>query len=483
MDFRPAAAAQRALAKAIASGPRQSAQRRTLDALRRAGAARRPAAPAVIQRRMGMELEMKRKILGRDGLPVAAGDTKVVKHDDFKLVTDHFSGYSNLEFVMKHFDQHADTADNAVAELRRRLLSMHALYQHIYHSNRRLDAIPGAGVNPHDTYRLGRIGAGPTAYSAGEASVAAAPVDDLKLYVHYTVGFQPKHWKKMVQDVAGATRGDTDKARPKTHATNALGAIPGAEAAVGNPPLAGDAQLELQGHLALLYMQMMVFAERTLSEQRPELRRILTESRRKRKALADEYARVDAGPLGLLAKATKLDEIEQKWNRRKRLTRQHAAKLKSLDDQLVYGTGQVKNKIAALPRASLADMYGALSGPVQARLSAGGVADAVLDAFSTHLWTTLKLDLNEYFELESPAHIVASMRDYLLAGFGSGQQFTQQVLFGGMNEVGIDRGRMDRTLLPLEFRSLFNHYVDWNEVAVDAEKVLRWSRDPENVGL
>ncbi|ASR56103.1 hypothetical protein [Cellulomonas sp. PSBB021] len=77
----------------------------------------------------------------------------------------------------------------------------------------------------------------------------------------------------------------------------------------------------------------------------------------------------------------------------------------------------------------------------------------------------------------------ASLGDYVRAGLGSGVQVSQQVLFGGMNEVGIDRSNPAQPLVPFEMRSMFKHRVTWDQLETDAIKVLRWSRDPEHVVL
>ena len=79
--------------------------------------------------------------------------------------------------------------------------------------------------------------------------------------------------------------------------------------------------------------------------------------------------------------------------------------------------------------------------------------------------------------------VAASLEDYLKAGLGSGQHFTQQVLFGGMNEVGIDASIPNKKLLPLEFRSIYKHRISWDELKADAVKILKWSRNPQQRNL
>ena len=96
-----------------------------------------PSAP-VVQRAMGMELETRRTIVNPDGSRVEDGDTDVIDHPYFKLVTDHFKGSSNLEFVMKHFDQLTVSQDDALGELGRRLTAMHALWTQLYAAERRV---------------------------------------------------------------------------------------------------------------------------------------------------------------------------------------------------------------------------------------------------------------------------------------------------------------------------------------------------------
>ncbi|MCR6705218.1 MAG: hypothetical protein NVV66_11135 [Cellulomonas sp.] len=105
---------------------------RPLGALRRYGGDEPDAPPTAprpltIRRSMGLEAETKRQIQTPTGAKVAEGDTKVLSHPHFSLVSDKTSfvnardkriQYSNLEFVMKHFDQLAGSEADAIAALR-----------------------------------------------------------------------------------------------------------------------------------------------------------------------------------------------------------------------------------------------------------------------------------------------------------------------------------------------------------------------------
>lgn len=442
------------------------------------------AAP-VLQRAMGMELETRRAVVGPDGNPISTGDTTLLEHPYFTLVTDHFGGYSNLELVMKHFNQLAGTESQAIEALTQRLVAMKALTDQLYASTRKIGAIPGVGTGLTDLYAPKHVGPLVGGYSATEASVAPAPVDDGKLYVHYTVGFEPKDWFAMVKAVRDATRDDTEKSRPKTHAGYAISAVPVVLDRINTTALTSGQREELRGHLALMYMQMSVFTEKTMNMQLPALKKQHARHKKKADEVRSEIARVKKDKsLNLLERDNLLEPLRKELKRLAVPEKKTADKMASIDAQSKYGTGMQKNKIAALPRATLNQMYGALAVAVQKVLRDN--SEAILEAFSDHLEATLGLDFNDFelvLKIEGKVEASATMEKFLEAGMGSGKDITQQVLFGGMKEVGIDTSVMGKKLLPLELRSVFHNRVTWAELLRDATKVLKWSRNPQGCAL
>jgi hypothetical protein len=458
----------------------------TLSALRRSVQPRFAAVGAaqdrrqVVQRAMGMELEMRRTIVDPAGRFIEKGDSVVIDHPDFKLVTDKFQGTSNLEFVMKHFDQLNIGEAEALEELNRRVSEMRKFALALYAAERRVGDIPGVGTERDNPYKPAVLGKGGAAFSASDATIRAAEEDDGNLYVHYTVGFQPKHWGHALRSAAAASRGPSGEQRAQTHAADGLEAATAAMAGLPTRRLDADEKRELAGHLALMYMQMMVFVDRTLDKQQELLVG--------QKGALD--TRVSTLKAQVLRLQTKKDTTGLTMNERNRLrTRRNQLstardklaavrrKIAQVREQLPFGGGQPKNKIVALPRAPLADAFATLSPHVQAVLT--GRNDAVLNSFAKTIETKHGLDLPENFSLHSDAG-EAELGQYLGAGLGSGERISQQVVFGGLNEVGIDEASAPgKKLLPMEFRSLFKHRSSWDEVEADARRVLLWSRDPE----
>jgi hypothetical protein len=441
----------------------------------------------VIQRAMGMEIETRRAVTTPGGKKIEAGDSELLEHRYFRLVTDKFSGYSNLEFVMKHFNQLAGTEGEAILELRTRIAAMKSLWDSLYAAEGRLGTIVGnIGTGLTDIYAPKQVTyegeEEDVDFAATEARIKAPAADDRKLYVHYTVGFEPKHWFKMVQDIQAVTRADTEKSRPRTHVGQALGVVPKVLAAIDTSTLNATEREELRGHLALLYMQMSVFVERTLDLALKLLEKQKKKLEGKIKELNEQIAEIALDTrLNPMDKDEQTEKVERKKRLRKREMQTLNQKIKDVKAQMAFNKGLAKNKIAALPRASLAQVFTALSPKVRVLLTAN--KDTIIDVFSDHLESQLKLDLPEQFELESEEGVSASLVEYLEAGFGSGTQISQQVLFGGMKEVGIDTSVFGKTLLPLEFRSLFDQRVTWPEMEAHAIKILKWSRDPEHVAL
>ncbi len=431
----------------------------------------------VAQRAMGMEVETRRAIQTPGGEKIKQGDTKILEHEYFTLVTDKFSGYSNLEFVMKHFDQLSGTQAEAIAELKKRIAAMRNLAGELYANEGKLSLLVtgGIGNTRSDIYKSEQVDysvdGARTKFKSSDAKIANAPEDDNKLYVHYTVGFEPKYLFEVVKDIQKATRDDTDSARPKTHAENAIAIAPDIVATVDVSTLSDDEKEELRGHLALLYMQMIVFVERTVDLQADYLEDQKESYTTRIKTINKEIKDKGKSTASL---RKRLKSYQDNLRRVKK-------KLADIAPQLAFNKGQPKNKIAALPRASLADIFGALSPNVQGVLTNN--KETILDHFSDYIEREFKLDFNEGFVLESPIGEEASLGQYVRAGLTGTRQISQQVLFGGMNEVGIDTSIPGKSLLPLEFRSIFEQRVTWDELTDHAQRILKWSRDPKRNNL
>lgn len=484
-DNRAQQSAQAAL-QAVADGSRQmkylQAMQKTADLQNAAGCA----AP-VLQRRMGLEAEMRRVIKNPANQFIDEGDTQLIDHQYFTLVTDHFQGTSNLEFVMKHFDQLAGNEADAIDALRNRIQAMHAFAQQLYaQNNRRLGDIPGVGHGPLDVYRPNPVDytdnfRNRIRFNSQDAVSAAPPEpDDNRLYVHYTVGFHPRHWLKMVRDIHAVTRPDTASSRPGTLAGHALNLAN----SYTNPALSPVEIQEAKGHLALMYMEMSVWVDRTVDTGMKRAKFIRDRYREEVEKIQKEIADIKSNPgLNILQKDSMLEPLRKKLKSKKAILLLKRNKVQAISDAKQYSGGQPKNKIAALPRAMLSQRFAILSPNVQRELQRS--QEEILDKFAEHLERTLNLDLNESVVLENEKLAMeAELGDFLKAGLGSGQAITQQVLFGGMNEVGIDNSSVaNPNLLPLEFRNIYNHRVSWDELLADATKILRWSRDPDNRSL
>jgi hypothetical protein len=433
---------------------------------------------------MGLEAETRRIIQNPNGKMIEKGDTDIIKHEYFTLVTDKFDKTSNLEFVMKHFDQLAGSEAEAIGELTKRIKAMEDLNTKLYANEGKLkDIVLELGTAPmvsiytpqNVEYKDKRgtqikFNSQDTLIKAAEANV-----EDNKLYVHYTVGFPPKHWKKMIQSIHKFTRDDTDKSRPKTIAMHALEMVDN----YSGEGLTNDEREEAKGHLALIYMQMSVWIDRTADKQKV----ILCDERKKKlkdvMLLKAQIKSIENNAnKNLLEKDNEKRPLMKKLKAKERNCDKIKKKIEAINSAIEFGKGLPKNKIAALPRATLNEMFGVLSNNVQIALKRD--KEKILDLFAETLEKKFQLDLNQGLELENnDLGQLASLGNFLEAGLGSNASYSQQLLFGGMTEVGIDNSsQANPNLLPLEFRSIYKHRVTWSELLSNAIDVLKWSRKP-----
>ena len=367
-----------------------------------------------VQRQMGAEAEIKMPVTDGRGADIP-GDFKLVEHAYFTMVSDHRQGYSNLEFVMKPFDQLHGTEPEALNELQVRLDAMKSLRDEIYaaHTLTPLTSLAGYGANltnPH------------TPLSPAHNLAASARIDPLlpayhmpaaredgKVLVHYTIGFPLKYMYQAMGLVS--TRGyDGATFRPRVHANGARSAADRVVAWCGGHLPAEDAE-ELKGAITLLYSQIAAFAEKT---------------------------------------------------GRQRLAR-----------DAEYADGQIKNKAALLSRVNLSDIYAELPRHVQTLLR--NQMEGVLDIIAGELERYANLDFNEPDVRHVPGLRETTLIDYAKSGMG-GAAVDQQQVFGGMNVVGMDNTGLGGRKVPVEMRNMFSQFREWGEFVADARSLLVESR-------
>ncbi|MEV0646278.1 hypothetical protein AB0I28_13540 [Phytomonospora sp. NPDC050363] len=389
---------------------------------------------------MGFEVEIRRRITDNNQT-VLIGDTELVQHPWFRLVSDKFNPgngqYSNMEYVVGRFDQMAGTDQNAADLVTDRVRAMLMMNDELYAGE---DLLANLVSNPQAGNQAINFYINATYGNTGNLRVRDCPAnDDLRLYVHYTVGFEPSEWRTMLERIRPVVRPDSTQDRARTHLDDGLAVADHIVTNVVNGPInatggqAAAVRTELRGHLALLYMHATVWIDRTLTLQRNGLQ---------------------------AANAAQ-------------------ARITNVVNQLPFEGGQPKNKIAALPRARLSQMYGLLS--AQSRQILAANVDPVLDAFSTKVETRHGLDFPDNFQLNNAVAGTTSLAVYITSGLNGQNGISQQVLFGGMNETGVDNATHGHPRVPFEFRSLFAARVTWADLRLDALKVAGWSRDQNRV--
>ncbi|GIG68787.1 hypothetical protein [Phytomonospora endophytica] len=388
---------------------------------------------------LGFEAEILRKITDNNNT-VLTGDTKLVSHPWFRLVSDKVNAgngqYSNMEYVVRHVDQLAGTDQNAADLVGERVAALMLMNDELYAAQNQLVNLL---TDPQPGNQAIQFYIDPVYGNTGNLNVRncpAAGVDQGLLHIHYTVGFAPAQWRAMLNGIAPATRPDSANVRSRTHLTNGIAV---ADTIVNNTlnvaigatgAQAATVRTELRGHLALLYMHAMVWIDRMLANQRNDLQ--------------------TAVPV-------------------------NHAKLNQVLAQLPFGDGQVKNKIAALPRATLAQMWGVLSAGSRQVLS--GNVDPVLNALAAKVENAHGIDFPDNYQLTSPTAGTTSLVTYITSGLNGQNGISQEVLFGGMNQTGVDNSIVGHPMVPFEFRALYNAHVTWGDLRADVIRIARWSRD------
>ncbi|HWU88657.1 MAG TPA: DUF4157 domain-containing protein [Kofleriaceae bacterium] len=372
-------------------------------------------ASTTVQRRMGAEAEMKMPVTDASGNKMI-GDFKLVNHEYFTLVTDKRKGYSNLEIVMKPFDQLAGTDEEANADLDRRLNAMKALIDEIYSAQgpTPISNLSGYGTtltNPHDPVHA----AAEHGLAGGakiDPTVAAYNKDgareDNKIMVHYTIGFPIAKMYDAMELVAQDGY-DIGKAKPKTFALDARTVADQIATQLGTG-LTGAQRDELKGAVALLHSQVAAFAAHT-----------------------------EAVAAGGESKA-----------------------------------GQIKNKAALLSRVNLADIYQELSPPVRNLLATPDNQEIVINAMAEAL-DAHRIDYgdNDVRQIDGlPPTTLAAYAGSAMGGPG----VDQQQVFGGTNLTGMDAQGGGGRKVPVEMRSMFSQFRTWEEFVADAKQLVAESR-------
>lgn len=376
------------------------------------------AAP-VVQRAMGMEIELGRGVASTGGKKLE-GDAHIIEEGYFNLVTDSRGNISNMEFVMHHFDQHTGDEPAALAELNQRLDAMKALY----------DLIVG---EPTGTKKLSEV-AGAYHYAGAaipskDGTENTAPVDvkllapDVgahELYVQYTVGVDLNKIHQATSDIKDDSY-NPGLQKPKEHATDALRFATQLMAGTLNGIADANA---VKGYLTLAYLQIAAFA--------------------------------DAIQASIQLKKRKRDPFPT-------------------DEAINRSGGQVKNKTILLSRVTLQNAFSALDPAAQQELENN--QDAILDAMAAEMENRgMSFAENAVRQVGNLQGI--SLINYAKSGLTQGgQNVSQQRVFGGMGETGVDNSVPGNRGIPMEVRSLNKNKLNWAEMVSNARTLLIYTRN------
>jgi hypothetical protein len=427
------------------------------------------AAAPRLQRKMGFEAEVRRPIFDATGAKFP-GDAPLLDHPFFTVVSDSQTGttpgttdkvaYSNIEIVLKPFDQLQGSRDDALAALQTRLAAVQAMLGLIYPAAPHADAwtlgsvlttattappggaapLPGLALptdehgNPIDT-RLAEI-----------APKRVTHDDDGKLFVHYSIGIPPEL-------LADALAMVTTKSRRKSV----------------DPIVTQE------------------FGPR----RRRRRRKVINQEANFAKEHAAAAPRVANRIAATFATALTADE-KREFVGQLVLVFTHMAAFANI---VAAQAGQPKNYILALSRAPLRSVYDTLSPATQAALHTN--AAAIYDELGTGLETSavrtelaegrlpkgqILSDFNDDDERQvKDTSPTIKLSDYVASGLGRHAAIDQEDVFGGMNEVAPDvsvfggqtaRGRG----VVLELRSLGAQRVDFATMTLALENLLTWSR-------
>jgi len=403
-----------------------------------------------VQRKIGVELEVKRPVTTADGDDLDS-DTNLLLHGGFKLVSDSRTNadrehYSNLELVMDPaFDQMTGPLDQAKAGFRARLGEMEELYDQLYKNDdkRDLGALPGVADKTYAPCLIDETNAEGGNWSTAKLrpDFLRDGEDDKKLYVHYTIGFPIATMRDAIAEIGRRTREDghpdctPDKVvevakrhdRPRTHALAAVELADSLASTLG-AGLDTTERAAFTGMVALVYTQVAAFADEVQGE--------LTDAE-------DEH----------------LPRNQQK----------------------PFGAGQIKNKTAVLSRIRLDAIYKTLPRRVRTLLQLK--SKTIIKAFIAELGKTGSAwNPNWQRGLKrgsQDGRRSTKLGPYANSGLRStaGNGVDQQIVFGGMHTVPELDDSVPGGGIPVELRMVGERYVSWDDLYIDAEKWLVWSRE------
>jgi hypothetical protein len=374
----------------------------------------------VIQRAMGMEVELGRGVASSTGNKLE-GDAHIIEHADFNLVTDSRGNISNIEFVMHHFDQHEDEEVVALAELGRRLDVMKVLYDLIVGQ---ADQIVLATLAPGYTYAAAAI---PSKAAADETTapdhvllLAAADCPRAHdLFVQYTIGYA---LSKIFEATTSVREGSYNMPRQKAkeHARDAL--------AFANDMIADtlngiDDGHAVKGYMTLVYLQVAAFAD-SIQEA------IMKDE-------GDDYPTEAA---------------------------------------VARSPGQIKNKTILLSRVPLKTAYGQLSQDARDTIDTNN--EDIIDAMATKM-EGMGMSFAETATRQMGDLDAISLINYTNSALTNNADapVSQQRVFGGMKETPVDASVPGDRGIPLELRSHNASQIDWPTMVNDARALLSSSRE------
>ncbi|MEV7008183.1 hypothetical protein [Streptosporangium sp. NPDC051022] len=377
----------------------------------------------------GMEVEVARPVLTPDKKNFA-GDTEILQLPFVgKLVSDYRlhpttknATYSNAEFVLAHFDQHAGSETEAKGELEARLAILDSLVDDLYEQT--TDELLKTLISAKSTKRYtefltARIdSAAVKTYQLKhvcEALVAPQTVKvpaGYQLLIHYTIGIPPDRLAPALTQLAKLTRQAAKGNNIVEHAAKAEAVAKKLAKLLPTGAVKSDQVDELVGFLALVFVQAAAFADI-----------------------------VENSPGGTVV-------------------------------------SQPKNFVAALSRVPLQTVFNGLHPDVRSALK--GKAALVWEKMGDDIIGAFNDDDSR--KLDSLPKI--TIKDYVMSAFGHGAVVAQARVFGGMNETGLDPSvhspadpdpKTGRGV-PVELRAVGVHHPDWDVFLADARKVFAWSR-------
>ena len=384
----------------------------------REGYKNKPIHAPVVQRAMGMEVELGRGLSSANGRKLA-GDEHVIEQPYFNLVTDSRGAISNIEFVMHHFDQHEGEEDGALGRLNERLAAMKALFDLIsadQDGGVRLSAIAN-GYNYAATPIPNKIRDDET--TAPDHVVLLPPGPGAHdLYVQYTIGIDLTKIHRATGDIE-QTSYNHNRQTGKEHATDALAF---ANELMGNGLAGIDDEQAVKGFLTLIYMQIAAFS----------------------------------------------DNIQANINK------EHGDPFPT-QEAIDRSPGQIKNKTILLSRVTLHNAFAALGETAKNTIQAN--QEDILNAMATKM-EGRGMAFAENATRNVPNREEVSLIAYARSALNRGaNDVSQEQVFGKVHQTAVDQTVPGRRGIPLELRSYNAVQINWPTMEADARRLLAQSRN------